>query len=357
MFFLRFLPLLALSLLPPSAHAQTLSIPIQTYHVVPFIFNEVTPNPVGEVKINDGPALPFIVDTGTAAPVVIQPWVRDVLKLKASGDTPDNSHEVDLIDSCTLIGQDGDVKFDPNLAVVVDLGILDSVYGHHRIAGLIGIGLFTTTAAEFDFKAKALVVYENHDRFEIDGATKIRLTINNDGVATVPDTLAPGKSTDLPIDTGGMLTGVPASLTSSLAATDVITRHWTGQVSGMYMCPDFLLPTLDVGGLQVPNVVVETLPDTARCTIGLNILTQYRTIVDIPHGELILAPRSDAPAGYGRGWTGIHFDPGSTVWRVHDLEAGSPARKGGVKEGDEIVSIDGYELGKVHNPAVIQLLD
>src|SRR3569833_1704251 len=144
MFFLRFLPLLALSLRTPSAHAQTLSIPIQTYHGVPFIFNEVTPNPVGEGKINDGPALPFIVDTGTAAPVVIQPWVRDVLKLKASGDTPDNTPKIDLIDSCTLIGQDGDVKFDPNQAVVVDLGILDSVYGRRGGAGRSGGGLFTT---------------------------------------------------------------------------------------------------------------------------------------------------------------------------------------------------------------------
>ena len=351
-----------------TAAAQT-----PTYQIVPFTFDEVTPNPVVQVKVNDGPPLLFIVDTGTAAPVVIQPWVRDQLGLKRSASSPvsDDAPETDTIDSFALVGKDGDVRFDPSQAYVVDLGILDSVYGPHKIAGLIGVGLFSTTAAEFDFVAKALVIYENADPFHIDGASVLPLTMNQEGVATVKVTVAPGKSTDLPVDTGGMFTGLPTSLTTSLDATAVITRHWTGQVGGMYMCPDFLLPSLDVGGVDIPNVVVETLPESARCTIGLNVLTRYRTIVDIPHGNLILAPRTDGVGigsnslpfregpgvGYGRGWTGIHFDPGSTAWRVRDLETGSPAAKAGVKPGDVITAIDGYPLEGMTNPAVFHLLD
>jgi len=330
-----------------------------TYHIIPFAFDEVTPNPVIQVKINDGAPLSFILDTGTAAPVVIQPWVRDKLGLKAAAnsDTSDGSPETDTIDSLALVGKEGDVRFDPTQAYVVDLGILDSVYGPHKIAGLIGIGLFTTTAAEFDFTAKALVVYENAEPFHIDGASVIPLTVNQDGVATVKVTVAPGKSADLPVDTGGMFTGLPTSLTSSLDATSVITRHWSGQVSGMYMCPDFLLPSLNIGGMEAHDVVVETLPDTARCTIGLNILTRYRTIIDIPHGELILKERTDVASQYGGGWTGIHFDPGSTIWRVHDLEMGSPALKAGIQPSDELTAVDGYALDGMTNAAVFHLLD
>jgi len=328
-----------------------------TYHIVPFVLNEVTPNPVVQVKINGGEALNFILDTGTAAPVVIQPWVREKLGIKANPSTDTDAPETDPIDSLALVGRDGDVRFDASQAYVVDLGILDSVYGPHKIAGLIGVGLFTTTAAEFDFTAKALVIYENADPLHVDGASVIPLTVNQDGVATVKVTVAPGKSADLPVDTGGMFTGLPTSLTTSLDATNVITRHWSGQVSGMYMCPDFLLPSLDIGGMEVKNVVVETLPETARCTIGLNILTNYRTIIDIPHGQLILKARTDVDTQYGRGWTGIHFDPGSTTWRVHDLEAGSSAAKAGVKAGDDVTAIDAYTLDGLTNAAIFHLLD
>jgi predicted aspartyl protease len=328
-----------------------------TTHVVPFAFDEVTPNPVVKVSINGAAPLSFILDTGTAAALVIQPWVRDQLGLKPATDAAAGAIETDAVDSFALKGDNEDVHFNVTQAYVVDLGILDDVYGPHKIAGLIGVQLLATTATRFDFGAKTLTIYENADRFSIPGATTVPLTMNADGVATVKVTVAPGKSADLPIDTGGMFTGIPMSIAGALKPKAVITRHWSGQVSGMYMCPDFLLPTLNVGGESTKDVVVETLPESARCTIGLNILTGYSFIMDIPHGELTLIRRAGKFAKYGRGWTGIHFDPGALVWRVKDLERGSPAVAAGVRPGDEITDIDGYPLAGMTNAMVFHLLD
>lgn len=356
------LALIASLFLNPAAYSQST---VQT-HTIPFRFDEVTPNLVVQAKINGGAPMSFLLDTGTAAALIVQPWVRDQLALKtltpadASG-TP----ETDAVDSFALVGKDGDVRFDVSQAYVADLGILDSVYGTHKIAGLIGVQLLSTTAAEFDFAAKTVTIYEGGAP-TIAGASTMPLTVNSDGVATVSVTVAPGKSVDLPVDTGGMFTGLPVSMTPSLAPSAVITRHWSGQVSGMYMCPDFLLPSIDVGGsppapnnggVEVKDAVVETLPDTARCTLGLNILTHFKMIMDIPHGQLTLAPRTDKFPEYGEGWSGIHFDPTSAVWRVKGVDAASPAKLAGVKPGDEIDKIDGYALDGLTNAMVFHLLE
>lgn len=353
---LRLLAVLALllTLIPASRVLGQSPPPPEQTHVIPFRFNEITPNPVVQVKIDGGAPMDFILDTGTAAPLIVQPWVRDRLGLKA-GDPVDGSIETAAIDRFELVGATENVRFAVTQALVVDLGILDSVYGTHKIAGLIGVQLFTSTSAQFDFGAKTLTIYENAPALSTPNA--IPLIISADGVATVPVTVAPGQSADLPIDTGGMFTGLPLSTAGALKPDAVITRHWSGQVGGMYMCPDFLLPSIDIGGIAAKNVVVETLPESARCTIGLNILTRYRVILDLPHGSLALIPRQDRVPAYGQGWTGIDFDPGSTVWRVRGLEAGSPARLAGVRPGDEVVSIDGYALAGLTNAMVFHLLD
>ncbi len=318
--------------------------------IIPFLYDPVTtPYPVVQVSVNGKPPLPFMVDTGATAALLLDPWAAARLGLRKqdlTGKANGYNYATAPIQGVVLQGmsQANNAEFDPKQAQVVDLSILSDPFMDRRVAGIVGLGMLSQSTTRFDFAAKTLTLFSYpHPPLRLPGATVLPLRSTPDRLFTVHVTLAPGTAADLTLDTGSNATTIPLAVMGTLHPTATTYGSFTEQIDGLYSSPDLRLPGLTLGTLQVPDAVVGTIPPGGRMPLGLNILAGYRMTLDGPNGQLSLEP-SAAGGRYVRGWSGLDLTRTGTGWTVKELEGISPARQAGMRVGDEVLAVNGREI-------------
>lgn len=314
---------------------------------VPFLYDAfIVPLPVVQVSINGQPALPFIVDTGTAAPLILDPWAVARLGLKGKEQTrksgDGNSYAAVPLQGAVFEGANrgGDISFAISQAQVLDLGFLIGAVGGRHVAGIVGLGMLSPITTRFDFAAKTLTFFSSpHPPLHPPGATVLPLRRTSDGLYTVAVTLAPDTAADLILDTGSTSTQVPLTVVGALHPTAASYGHGVEQIGGLYVCPDLRLPGLGLGPLRVPDVVVSALP-LARTSLGMNVLDGYRLTLDGPNAQLALEPLAVGRRPL-QGLSGLDLAQTGQALSVIGLAAGEPAERAGVRVGDEIVAVNG----------------
>lgn len=288
------------------------------------------------------------MDTGTAGAILLDPWAAARLGLKKRELTEKGEgyrYAVASIRGAVFRGTDraNDVLFNINQAMIVDLRILSEVLPNQRVAGIIGLGMLNPLTTRFDFASKMLTLFTYpHPPLRLPGATVLPLRPTSDGRATIHVTLTPDVAADMILDTGSFNTQVPLVTLSALHPTATSYGHPNEQIDGLYLCPDLRLPSLNLGTLRVPDVVVGVLP-LASTSLGMDILGGYRLTLDGPNAQLSLEP-SVRGVRQVRGWSGLGLKHSGAPWLVQGVRAGSPARLAGVHVGDEIVTINGRSV-------------
>ena len=321
--------------------------------VIPFLYDPVTtPFPVIQVSVNGQPPLPFVVDTGTTTALSLDFWAAARLGLKTPSLTEkgDGFNFVTVpIRGAVLRGADraGDAVFDTSQAQILDLSFLIQAIVGRRVAGVIGLGMFLPVTTRFDFAAKTLTVfaYPHPPLRRSTGATVRPLRLNSERMYTIHVTLTPGQDADLILDTGSTGTQIPLADMGVLHPTATAYGAGSVQIDSLYLCPDLRLSALTFGTLQVPDVVVGTLP-TLKQSLGMDILAGYRLTLDGPNAELALEPSAQG-GRYVRGWSGLDLKRAGGEWSVRALRGVSPALRAGVQIGDEVLSVDGRRIGSL----------
>ncbi len=340
-------------------------------HVVPFVYDPTTALfPVIQVSINGKPPLSFILDTGTADAVLLNPWAAKELGMEASPLTQKGpGYRFGTVTIQSLVFQGIDRKnnafftFSADSAPisVADLGFFAASFQNLRIAGIIGRGALEQVTTRFDFAAKTLTVFTYpHPPLRRPGATVVPLGLTSDRLYTVPVTLAPGVIDALILDTGAYSTQIHRSNVKSVHPTAI--SYTTGQrIEGLYLSPELRLPGLSLGTLTVPDVAVGTMEDSTSASLGLDILTGYRLTLDGPNRELTLEPSAQSGRYFaGRsglsGWSGITLALDGGGLSVKALSAWSPARRAGVQVGDTLLTIYGQSVQGVSLERFTQLI-
>ena len=326
--------------------------------VVPLLYDPViTPFPVIQVSINGKPPLPFIVDTGTSAPLTLDPWAVAELGLKKQEMTEKGEgfrYAVTPIQDAVFQGLDraSNVTFNFNQAIIIDIGfMLDAVQGQ-RVAGIIGMGMLSPVTTRFDFAAKTLTIFAySHPPLLLPGATVLPLRPTSGGLFTVHVTFSPEVDADLPLDTGSTGLAIPLAALDALHPTATSYGMFTEQIGNLYICPALRLPGLTLGPLRVPNVEAGTVPPGGRTALGLDILAGYRLTLDGPNAQLTLEP-SAGDGRYVRGLSGLDLKQFGGGWSVRSVEGVSPARQAGVRVGDNVSTINGRS---VHGLSLMQV--
>ena len=318
--------------------------------IFPFLYDPVTvPFPVIQVSVNGQPPLPFVVDTGTTTALSLDFWAATRLGLKTPSLTEkgDGFNFVTVpIRGTVLQGADraSDAVFDTSQAQILDLSFLSQAIVGKRVAGIIGLGMFLPVTTRFDFAAKALTVFAYpHPPLRPAGATVRPLRLNSERMYTVHVTLTPGQEADLILDTGSVGTQIPLADVGVLHPTATAYGMGLAQIDSLYLCPDLRLSALTFGTLQVPDVVVGTLP-SRKLSLGMNILAGYRLTLDGPNSQLALEP-SARGGRYVRGWSGLDLKRAGAEWSVRAISGVSPALKAGVRVGDELLTVNGQRIG------------
>ncbi len=329
--------------------------------VVPFLYDPICYTiPVVQVSINGRPPLPFCVDTGATSALTIDPWAVAKLGLGTPGAKGDGyTYATIPVQSIVLQGKgrQDDAAFSPVQAAVLDLSFLNQGLTGPRVAGLLGRELLGSVTTRFDFAAKTLTVFAYpHLPLRVPGATSIPLGLTAGGYQyTVPVTLAPGRSAEVYLDTGCFCTELPFSATQGLPTT-ATAYSFTQEIDGWYAFPELRLPALTLGTLRVQDVVVRTISPPGAPVLGLDILAGYRVTLDGPNRELTLEP-SARNGRYVPGWSGIGLVQDGDGWDIGTLQAGSPARRAGVRVGDRIRTVGGRGVHGLLYQQVHTLLD
>jgi len=124
-----------------------------------------------------------------------------------------------------------------------------------------------------------------------------------------------------------------------------------GGVGGLKLARSVILPQVALGG-RTFEAVPATLSDasndddpTQMANVGIQFLKQFRVDFDLGHDRVFLAPRPDAP-GFEHDRSGARFDLAGDRLKAVFVAPGSPAAKAGLKEGDEIISVDGVKVDR-----------
>lgn len=316
---------------------------------IPFLYEPpAVPYPVIQVSVNGKPPLPFVVDTGTTASLTLAPWAAARLGLKKRSLTEKGDgfrYATTPIRGAVFQGMNraNDVTFNIDQAQVVDIGFLNDVIQGRRVAGVIGLGMLLPITTRFDFAAKTLTLFSYpHPPLRSAGATVRPLRLNSERMYTIHVTLTPDVAADMLLDTGAFYTQVPLADMEVLHPTATSYSTGTGLIGALYICPTLRLPGLTLGDLQVPDVVVGTLP-LETTSLGMDILAGYRLTLDGPNAQLILEP-SAVGGRYVQGWSGLDLTQTGSGWAIREFPGGSPARKAGVRVGDEIVAVNGRSV-------------
>ena len=82
---------------------------------------------------------------------------------------------------------------------------------------------------------------------------------------------------------------------------------------------------------------------TQMANVGIGLLKQFKVDLDLGRDRLYLAPRGDRPA-FDRDRAGVRFDLDGDRLKAVFVSPDGPAAAAGLKQGDEVVAVDGRKV-------------
>jgi len=305
-----------------------------------------------QVGINGKPPLPFILDTGTDAPFVIDTEVAHQLGLPITAfDGTGNGGQVSFARAATVksvrfpgLAGGPNFNFTGSGAVVVDLTVIKENFPWIKLAGIIGVSLLDQFTVRLDFPSKVLTLYlKPHPPISISGATTIPL-VEQKGKHRYFVQVSPAQnlSAGLLLDTGSVKTSLPLAVARQIRSTPRYgDSTWT--LGNYYISQSLLLPVIKVGNSILNNFSVGSSPTLRHCTLGNDFLSCFRVTLDFSHRQMFLERAADRPYRLS-GWAGFSLKMDRKDFRVQIVAAGSPAEAAGLQVDDKILSIDGHSL-------------
>ncbi|MCG6190756.1 aspartyl protease family protein [Maribellus maritimus] len=317
------------------------------------------------VNINDSDTLNFILDTGVRHPIITElPFVNKLnlnymmpIQIKGLGEgeelTAYRSGNNSLsIDGLTARNQEVQMIIDENFQISHMLGI--------PVHGLIGFNLFKDYVVEIDYLNEQITLnrpeyYKYRDRRKdivlplmFDGNKPfVRTSIVTDELKEVPVKLL--------VDTGASdaiwlseksdsRIGLPQNHIETFLGRGLNGDLYgvKGRIDGIWVGP-LVLPKPIVA---FPNseLIDQLISSNDRNgTIGAEILRRFRVTIDYRNSRLTLRPTHKVKDDFNYNMSGMEIInpmPGLPIFTITNIRENSPAFYAGLKENDQILSIN-----------------
>jgi len=342
------------------------------------------PRIVVDVSINGQRPLPFMVDTGMAAELLIDNAAADKLSLVADlQKNPVHIGNIEARHTQVASANLGDGSGDPannalmrlhctNGVLIADLGIIRPGLSREPIVGLIGIDALLDHIYRIDFVRHRIHIFSTKANARIgtprlsyiSSGTLVRsvtlpLTSSaRDRRYRVQLTLENGEHQDMVIDTGAEQTNISVVAAQRLKP---INCKSVGQASayGMTITPTMLLSSVKLGSLELRNVTVASIPDSPMGNpLGIDVISRFETTLDLPDEQVIFEERSaEIRVNRTAGYTGVHLTNINGQIRIAEVDTGSPAKIAGVTPQCVVTSVDGTQTAGLSIITLRKLVD
>lgn len=317
------------------------------------------------VMINDSDTLNFILDTGVRFPIITElPFVNKLnlnymmpVQIKGLGEGTDltayrSGNNTMKIKGLTARNQEVQMIIDENFQISHMLGI--------PVHGLIGFNLFKDYVVEIDYNNEKLTLYKPEYYKYRDRKKDIILPLHFDGNK-------PYVRTSIVTDE---LIEVPVKLLVDTGASDAIwlSEHSDERINlplnhietflGRGLSGDLFgvkgrIDGIWVGPLILPKPIV-AFPNSELIdqlissndrngTIGAEILRRFKVTIDYRNSRLTLRPTSKVNEDFNYNMSGMEVTnpmPGLPIFTIANIRENSPAYYAGLKENDQILSIN-----------------
>jgi len=317
------------------------------------------------VTINDSDTLNFILDTGVRYPIITElPFVNKLnlnylmpVQIKGLGEDMEltayrSGNNTMKIEGLTARNQEVQMIIDENFQISHILGI--------PVHGLIGFNLFKDYIVEIDYLNEKLVLnkpeyFKYRDRnkdiimpLHFDGNKPfVRTSIVTDDLKEVPvkllvdtgasDALWLSENSDerIRLPENNIETFLGRGLSGDLYGIK-------GRIDGIWVGP-LVLPKPIVA---FPNseVIDQLISSNDRNgTIGAEILRRFFVTIDYRNSRLTLRPTNRVKEEFNYNMSGMEVTnpmPGLPIFTITDIRENSPAYYAGLKENDQILSLN-----------------
>jgi hypothetical protein len=329
-----------------------------------------------EARINNSKPLWFILDSGSGGLLINSKLVKTLnLRLEEKldvGGAGEKSVEAQIARGINFEFTGGNIA--QQTAVVVPLNELEEDTGH-EVAGIIGFPLLSRYVVEIDFDSQKINVYDPQ-RFQYQGQGEIiplSIEYNMPHVRARID--LPGHDElegNFLIDTGAvsvasMLTR-PFTESNKLLKADYKTLRVPGNrgMGGEVKMSLGRAQKLEFGRFAFSSPVIGFFQsqhgfgasEAVDGLIGDEILRRFKVIFDYSHQRMILEPNAHYDEPFESNMGGFHLrgvgDPHKTL-KVHDVMINSAASEAGLRDEDEIVSVDNQSAQIFTVPQLYQM--
>lgn len=317
------------------------------------------------VTINESDTLNFILDTGVRFPIITElPFVNKLnlnylmpIKIKGLGEGVEltayrSGNNTMSISGLTARNQEVQMIIDENFQISHILGI--------PVHGLIGFNLFKDYIVEIDYINEKLVLHKPEYYKYRDRKKDIIMPLNFDGNKPYVNTnIVTDDSTKVPVkllvDTGAsdalwlseksderiqypenhIETFIGRGLSGDLYGVK-------GRIEGIWVGP-LILPQPIVA---FPNseLIDQLISSNDRNgTIGAEILRRFYVTMDYRNSRLTLRPNHKFKDDFNYNMSGMEIInpmPGLPVFTITNIRDNSPAHLAGLKENDQILSVN-----------------
>jgi hypothetical protein len=317
------------------------------------------------VTINESDTLNFILDTGVRFPIITElPFIDKLnlnymmpIKIKGLGEGEDltayrSGNNIMQIDGLTARNQQVQMIIHEDFQISHMLGI--------PVHGLIGFNLFKDYVVEIDYLNEKLTLhkpeyykYRDHRKdivlpLHFDGNKPfVRTSIVTDDMQEVPvkllvdtgasDALWLSESSDerINLPENRIETFLGRGLSGDLFGTK-------GRIDGIWVGP-LILPQPIVA---YPNseLIDQLISNNDRNgTIGAEILRRFFVTVDYRNSRLTLRPTHKIKEEFNYNMSGMEISnpmPGMPIFTITNIRENSPAFLAGLKENDQILSLN-----------------
>ncbi|HNQ36613.1 MAG TPA: aspartyl protease family protein [Prolixibacteraceae bacterium] len=317
------------------------------------------------VTINDSDTLNFILDTGVRYPIITElPFIEKLnlnylvpveIKGLSEGETMTayrSGNNVISLDGMVARNQEVQMIIDENFQISHMLGV--------PVHGLIGFNLFKDYIVKIDYQDEEITLYRPEHYKYRDRKNDIILPLHFDGNKPfIRTSIMTAEKSEVPVKLM-VDTGASDALWLSTRSDERIRvpqnhisaflgRGLTGDLYGTKGRIDAVW----VGPLVLPRPIVSFPEDSLIAelisandrngTLGAEILRRFVVTIDYRHARLTLSPTPLVKDAFNYNMSGMEVTnpmPGLPIFTVANIRENSPAYLAGLKENDQIISIN-----------------